>query len=279
MESIIRLLSVLAACLATSAYAAAACPALLNHTVEPLTGGKAQSMCQYEGRVVLVVNTASECGYTGQYEGLQALYKKYADRGLVVLGFPSNAFGGQEPGSNKKIAEFCQANFGVTFPVFAKVETMPLSKAPVFAGLVAASGAAPDEGAGDGNPEMGFAGACAADQDDIALVGDKATGGQFANQTFVDRGAGEVELVDVFGQRQLGDGHLIPDGSCPEPAASNRWRLDGSPPEAEDLARMRITPQPLLNRKGEAVHAPPHIRHPARDPDLYVGRSFHWKDR
>ncbi len=143
MESIIRLLSVLAACLATSAYAAAACPALLNHTVEPLTGGKAQSMCQYEGRVVLVVNTASECGYTGQYEGLQALYKKYADRGLVVLGFPSNAFGGQEPGSNKKIAEFCQANFGVTFPVFAKVETMPLSKAPVFAGLVAASGAAP----------------------------------------------------------------------------------------------------------------------------------------
>jgi glutathione peroxidase len=120
-----------------------ACPTLLNHTVEPLTGGKAQSLCQFEGRVVLVVNTASQCGYTGQYEGLQALHKKYAASGLVVLGFPSNAFGGQEPGGNKKIAEFCQANFGVTFPVFAKVETTPLRNDPVFAGLVRASGAEP----------------------------------------------------------------------------------------------------------------------------------------
>ena len=143
MKSIIRLLTLLAVWSATSAFAARACPSVLNHIVEPLTGGKAQSMCQYEGRVVLVVNTASECGYTGQYEGLQALHKKYADRGLVVLGFPSNAFGGQEPGSNKKIAEFCQANFGVTFPVFAKVETTPLSKDPVFASLVAATGKAP----------------------------------------------------------------------------------------------------------------------------------------
>lgn len=120
-----------------------ACPDLLNHTVEPLTGGKAQSLCQYEGRVVLVVNTASECGYTGQYEGLQALHKKYAARGLTVLGFPSNAFGGQEPGSNKKIAEFCQANFGVTFPVFAKVDAIPLRKDPLFAGLVKSTGAEP----------------------------------------------------------------------------------------------------------------------------------------
>ena len=143
MKAIIHLFCVWVALSATSALAAGTCPPVLNHTVEPLTGGKAQSMCQYEGRVVLVVNTASECGYTGQYEGLQALYKKYADRGLVVLGFPSNAFGGQEPGSNKKIAEFCQANFGVTFPVFAKVETMPLSKDPVFASLLAATGAAP----------------------------------------------------------------------------------------------------------------------------------------
>ena len=74
---------------------------------------------------------------------MQALYKKYGDRGLVVLGFPSNAFGGQEPGSNKKIAEFCQANFGVSFPVFAKVEVTPLRKDPVFADLVRASGAEP----------------------------------------------------------------------------------------------------------------------------------------
>ena len=123
--------------------AAFACPALLKHSVEPLTGGKAQSLCQYEGRVVLVVNTASECGYTGQYEGLQALHKKYAARGLVVLGFPSNAFGGQEPGSNKNIAEFCQANFGVTFPVFAKVDAVTLRKDPVFAGLVKRTGSEP----------------------------------------------------------------------------------------------------------------------------------------
>ena len=143
MKQIIHLFSVVVALSTASVVAAGTCPAVLNHTVEPLTGGKAQSLCQYEGRVVLVVNTASECGYTGQYEGLQALYKKYADRGLVVLGFPSNAFGGQEPGSNKKIAEFCQANFGVSFPVFAKVEAMPLSKAPIFASLVAATGAAP----------------------------------------------------------------------------------------------------------------------------------------
>lgn len=122
---------------------AIACPDVLNHSVEPLTGGKAQSMCQYEGKVVLVVNTASECGYTPQYEGLQALHKKYAAQGLVVLGFPSNAFGGQEPGSNKKIAEFCQANYGVSFPVFAKVEVVPLSKDPVFAGLIRAGGTEP----------------------------------------------------------------------------------------------------------------------------------------
>ena len=143
MKQIIHLFSAVVALSAASAFATGTCPTVLNHTVEPLTGGKAQSLCQYEGRVVLVVNTASECGYTGQYEGLQALYKKYADRGLVVLGFPSNAFGGQEPGSNPKIAEFCQANFGVTFPMFAKVETMPLSKAPVFARLVATTGAVP----------------------------------------------------------------------------------------------------------------------------------------
>ena len=126
-----------------AAFAAGACTPILNHTVEPLTGGKAQSLCQFQGRVVLMVNTASECGYTSQYEGLQALYKKYADRGLVVLGFPSNAFDRQEPGSNQKIAAFCQANFGVTFPVFAKVEAMPLSKDPIFSRLAAATGTAP----------------------------------------------------------------------------------------------------------------------------------------
>lgn len=139
-----RLIGICAAFIfAIGAMSVAACPPVLNHVVEPLAGGKPQSLCQYEGRVVLVVNTASECGYTGQYGGLQALHKKYATRGLVVLGFPSNAFGGQEPGSNKKIAEFCQANFGVTFPVFAKVEAIPLRNDPIFASLVKSTGAEP----------------------------------------------------------------------------------------------------------------------------------------
>lgn len=133
------------AMLFASADAAAAetCPVVLNHQAELLTGGKPQSLCQYAGRVVLIVNTASECGYTGQYEGLQALHKKYAQRGLAILGFPSNSFGGQEPGSNQKIAEFCQVNYGVTFPVFGKIDLMPVSKSPVFSGLAAASGAVP----------------------------------------------------------------------------------------------------------------------------------------
>jgi glutathione peroxidase len=138
--SVFRLCAAVSALAATTAYA---CPALLNHTVEPLVGGKAQSLCQYEGRVVLVVNTASECGYTGQYAGLQALHRRYSARGLVVLGFPSNAFGGQEPGSNKKIAEFCELNYGVTFPVFAKRESLPLRNDPVFAGLVKGTRAEP----------------------------------------------------------------------------------------------------------------------------------------
>ncbi len=140
MKSLIRYLGIM---LSGGCATVFACPTVLNHTVEPLTGGKPQSLCQYAGRVVLVVNTASECGYTGQYEGLQALHQKYAASGLVVVGFPSNAFGGQEPGSNKKIAEFCQANFGVTFPMFAKVEAIPLRRDPVFAGLVKGTGAEP----------------------------------------------------------------------------------------------------------------------------------------
>ncbi len=83
--------------------------------------GEATSLRQYEGKVLLIVNVASKCGFTGQYEGLQALYGKYADRGLVVLGFPANDFLGQEPGTEEEIQTFCKLNYGVTFPLFAKI--------------------------------------------------------------------------------------------------------------------------------------------------------------
>jgi len=104
----------------STAWAAPACPALLNRSMPRLQDEKSQDLCQYAGRVVVVVNTASFCGYTPQYKGLEALNSKYAARGLVVLGFPSNDFGKQEPGSNQAIADFCENTFGVKFPMFAK---------------------------------------------------------------------------------------------------------------------------------------------------------------
>ena len=117
----------------------AACPALLDRKVDTIDE-KSRSLCEYSGKVILVVNTASQCGYTPQYEGLEALYRKYRERGLVVLGFPSNDFGGQEPGSNKEIASFCVNQYAVDFPVFGKTE---LKKNPFYAELVKASGQAP----------------------------------------------------------------------------------------------------------------------------------------
>ncbi len=97
-----------------------ACPAFLDHRFPKLQDESPQDLCQYRGKVVMVVNTASFCGFTRQYEGLERLYDKYRERGLVVLGFPSNEFGKQEPGTNKEIAEFCRATYGVKFPMFAK---------------------------------------------------------------------------------------------------------------------------------------------------------------
>jgi glutathione peroxidase len=84
--------------------------------------GEPRDLAQYAGRVVLVVNTASKCGLTPQYQGLQELYDSYSDQGLVVLGFPCNQFGGQEPGTEDEVSEFCEINYGVTFPMFSKVE-------------------------------------------------------------------------------------------------------------------------------------------------------------
>src|SRR5665213_171031 len=95
---------------------AEACPAILNRTVKKLQDESDQSLCQYAGKVVLIVNTASYCGFTGQYQGLEDLYAKYQGRGLVVLGFPSNDFA-QEPGSDKEIADFCYNTYGVKFPM------------------------------------------------------------------------------------------------------------------------------------------------------------------
>ena len=102
--------------------------------------GKPQSLAAYKGKVVLAVNVASECGYTPQYAGLQKLYREYKDRGLVVLGFPCNQFGGQEPGSAAQIESFCQKNYGVTFPLFEKLEVKGPGQAPVYQFLTAKHG-------------------------------------------------------------------------------------------------------------------------------------------
>ena len=123
--------------------ASATCPALLQHTLPRLQDEKPQSLCQYAGKVLLMVNTASYCGFTSQYEGLEALHAKYASRGLVVLGFPSNDFGQQEPGSNAQIAEFCNNTFGVKFPMFAKMSVTGTQAHPLYLSLAQATGRKP----------------------------------------------------------------------------------------------------------------------------------------
>ncbi|HEV2009313.1 MAG TPA: glutathione peroxidase [Burkholderiales bacterium] len=120
-----------------------ACPEVLNYSFNRLQTGKPESLCQYRGKVVLIVNTASYCGYTHQYEGLEALYRKYKSRGLVVVGFPSNDFGGQEPGSNKEIAEFCRLTYGVEFPMFEKSSVTSIKTNPLYAELLARTGQSP----------------------------------------------------------------------------------------------------------------------------------------
>jgi glutathione peroxidase len=119
------------------------CTRLLRHSFNSLQTGESRSLCQYQGKVLLIVNTASFCGYTRQYEGLEALYRKHRDRGLVVLGFPSNDFGGQEPGSNKEIAEFCRTTYGVEFPMFEKPSAAHLTTNPLYAELIRSTGQSP----------------------------------------------------------------------------------------------------------------------------------------
>ncbi len=134
--------------------AASTCPSLLQHTLPRLQDEQPVPLCNYAGKVLLVVNTASFCGFTGQYKALEALHTRYGPRGLVVLGFPSNDFGQQEPGKNSDIAEFCENTFAVRFPMFAKTTvrapaatgrsattSAPLN--PLFAELTRRTGQAP----------------------------------------------------------------------------------------------------------------------------------------
>ncbi|MEW5879209.1 MAG: glutathione peroxidase [Pseudomonadota bacterium] len=100
--------------------------------------GKPKKLADFKGKVLLIVNTASRCGFTPQYKGLEALYRRFAKRGFVVLGFPCNQFGAQEPGSESEIAEFCETNYGVTFPLFAKVDVNGENAHPLFKYLTSA---------------------------------------------------------------------------------------------------------------------------------------------
>lgn len=129
--------------------AAAAAPAMTKNDVYSLStatlDGKPKNLADYRGKVTLVVNVASECGYTPQYAGLQKLHAELSGRGFAVLGFPSNEFGGQEPGSPEQIQSFCSTKYSVTFPLFAKCATKPgADQSPVYAALSGATGKSPN---------------------------------------------------------------------------------------------------------------------------------------
>ena len=146
MRSICAAVIVVLAALFSAAPSAAAesssCPIILDHKFANLMD-EPVSLCQFSGKVVLIVNTASECGYTPQYDSLEKLYRRYRDKGFVVLGFPANDFGGQEPGSNREIAQFCRVNYGITFPVFAKTTVVGANANPLFRSLAAKTGKPP----------------------------------------------------------------------------------------------------------------------------------------
>lgn len=119
------------------------CPAVLNYSFPGLQDSKPVALCQYAGKVVLVVNTASYCGYTSQYDGLEKLYARLKDKGLVVLGFPSNDFGEQEPGSEKEIADFCRLTYGVEFPMLGKTVVKGPDAHPFYLKLAEITGSKP----------------------------------------------------------------------------------------------------------------------------------------
>ena len=122
---------------------AASCPTLLNHVFPRLQDDAPLSLCQFSGKVVLVVNTASQCGYTPQYEGLERLHGRFSARGLTILGFPSNDFGQQEPGTSKQIAEVCFNTYGVRFPMLARTSVVGASANPLHAELTRLTGQPP----------------------------------------------------------------------------------------------------------------------------------------
>lgn len=148
------LLSLVLCCMATTGLARAqtaaaagkpaACSVLLRHQFPRLQDDVPQNLCQYAGKVTLVVNTASYCGFTTQYQGLEALYARYQSQGLVVLGFPSNDFGKQEPGSSKDIADFCYNTYGVKFPMFSKTSVTGPQANALHAALAKATGQSPE---------------------------------------------------------------------------------------------------------------------------------------
>lgn len=124
--------------------ATANCVPSLDFELRRLAGDETVKLCDaYLGNVVLMVNTASKCGFTGQYDGLESLYDKYKDRGLVVLGFPSNDFGNQEPGSEEQIQQFCRLTYSVEFPMFEKMHVKKGKASPLYQYLAAQTGAYP----------------------------------------------------------------------------------------------------------------------------------------
>ena len=128
----------------SNATASANCPQTLNFTMRTLAGEQQVNLCEaYLGKVVLIVNTASKCGYTYQYEGLESLYRQYKPMGLVVVGFPSNDFGGQEPGTEKQIQDFCRLTYSVEFPMFEKTRVAQHHADPLFQTLGTIAGEFP----------------------------------------------------------------------------------------------------------------------------------------
>ena len=162
---------------------APACPTLLNQSMPRLQDDKPQNLCQYSGKVLLVVNTASYCGFTPQYEGLEKLHAKYAARGLVVMGFPSNDFL-QESGDSKKIAELCFNTYGVKFPMFASSSVKGKTANPLFTQLSQATGAQPSWNFNkylvgrDGKPIAHYGSTTAPDSKDLTAALEKALGPQ-----------------------------------------------------------------------------------------------------